>query len=125
MDVLVQDLRYAVRRLRAAPGFTLAVLATLAIGIGGAAATFSVVDAVALRPLPFPDAAHLVRLREVTPQGDPFSFSDPDYLDFSSRLRTVSSIAALRPVQVTMAGAGDPARFDAAAVTPSWFALFG
>src|SRR3954451_2522838 len=102
MDVLVQDLRYAVRRLRAAPGFTLAVAATLAIGIGGFAATFSVVDAVALRPLPFPDADRLVRLREVTLQGDPFPFSDPDYLDFSSRLRTFASTAAMQPLQLTL-----------------------
>ncbi|HEY2431067.1 MAG TPA: ABC transporter permease [Vicinamibacterales bacterium] len=123
MDSLVQDLRFAVRRLRAAPGFTLAVVATLAIGIGGAAATFSVVDAVALRPLPFPDAARLVRLRELTPQGDPFQFSDPDYLDFAGRLRTLSAVAAMRPLQMTMTGAGDAMRVDAAAVTPSLFPL--
>src|SRR4051812_28114468 len=113
MDALLQDLRYAVRRLRAAPGFTLAVIATLAIGVGGAAATFSVVDVVALRPLPFPDAGRLVRLRELTPQGEPFSFSDADYLDFSTHLRTLSATAALRSLQVTMTGAGDALRVEA------------
>ena len=125
MDALLQDLRYAVRRLRAAPGFTLAVAATLAIGIGGSAATFSVVDAVALRPLPFPDADRLIRLRLVTPQGDPFSFSDPDFLDYAARLRGVSSVAALRPLQTTLTGAGDAVRLEGAAVSPSIFAMLG
>src|SRR4051794_18237514 len=106
MDSVLQDLRCAIRRLRGTPGFTLAVVLTLAAGIGGAAATFSVVGAIVGRPLPFPEAERIVRLREVTPQGGPFSFSEPDYLDFASRLRTVSLTAALRPRQLTMTGAG-------------------
>ena len=85
MHSIVQDVRYAVRRLRAAPGFTLAVLLTLAAAIGGASATFSVLDATALQPLPFPDPDRLVRLRQMTPQGEPFSISEPDYLDYACR----------------------------------------
>ena len=78
MDSLLQDVRYAVRRLRSGTAFTIAVVSTLAIGIGGAAATYSVVDAAVLRPLRFPEPDRLVRLRDITPQGDPFSVSYPD-----------------------------------------------
>ena len=125
MDSVLMDVRYALRRLFNARGFTLAVVLTLAAGIGGAAATFSVLDAAVLRPLPFPDADRLVRLREVTPQGDPFSASEPEYLEYAARMRTLSSTAAMRPVAVTLTGAGEPARLDAAAVTSSIFPLLG
>jgi hypothetical protein len=58
MRTLVQDLRFAFRQLRKAPGFALTAVLTLAIGIGGATAVFSVVQAVLLQPLPFNDPGH-------------------------------------------------------------------
>src|SRR5215510_11767118 len=125
MESMLQDVRYACRRLLSARGFSLAVVVTLAAGIGGAVATFSVLDAAALRPLPFPDADRLVRLRQVTPQGDPFSISEPEYLEYAARMRTLSSAAATRPLTVTLTGAGEPVRLDAAAVTSSIFPLLG
>src|SRR5688572_18347768 len=117
MDWLLQDVRYAIRRLRIDPGFTLGVVATLAIGIGGAAATFSILDAAVLRPLPFPDPDRIVRLRAVTPRGDAFSVSIPDYQDYARRLRSVSALAAMKPLDVTLTGVGDPAQLQGAAVT--------
>ena len=63
MDVLLQDLRYAVRKLVAAPAFTLAAVATLAIGIGATTAIFSTVNATLLRPLPYPNSQNLIALR--------------------------------------------------------------
>src|SRR3954452_13550783 len=125
MDSVLQALKYAFRRLYSAPGFTFAVVMTLAAGIGGAVATFTVLDAAALRPLPFPDADRLVRLHQVTPQGEPFSISEPEYLEYAARMRTLSSAAAMRPLAVTLTGAGEPLRLDAAAVTASIFPLLG
>ena len=119
------DVRYAVRRLRSTPGLTVAVVLTLAVGVAATAATFSLVQATVLEPLPFPAADRLVRLRELTPQGQTFSLSEPDYRDYADRLRTVSSLAALRPVQVTLTGAGDPVRLDGTAVSASIFDLLG
>lgn len=125
VDSLLQDFRYALRRLWASPGLTLAVSSTLAIGICGTAATFSVVDAAILRPLPFADPSSLVRVREVTPEGQPFSVSEPDYLDLAERLHTISSMAAIKPLQATLTGAGDATRIEAAAVTPTLFPMLG
>src|SRR5215470_6909828 len=63
MDLLAQDLRYAVRKLLGAPAFTLAAVATLAIGVGATTAIFSTVNATLLRPLPYPRPEDLVALR--------------------------------------------------------------
>jgi len=124
-DSIVQDLRYAIRRLMATPAFTLVVIATLALGIGATAATFSIVDAAVLRPLPFADADALVRVRGVTPQGEPFPFSEPEYLDYSRSLHSLSAIAAMKPVKLALTEAGDPIALDGAAVSATLFGVLG
>jgi putative ABC transport system permease protein len=68
IDALIRDVRYALRSLARTPGFTVTVLVTLALGIGANTAVFSAVDAVLLKPLPFPEADRLVRLRQVQEQ---------------------------------------------------------
>ena len=64
MDGVLRDIRHSIRGLRRSPGFALAVLLTLALGIGGNTAIFSVVDQVLLRPLPYPDGDRIVRIYE-------------------------------------------------------------
>ena len=64
LELSMRDARYALRQLRKAPGFTITAVLTLAIGIGGVAAVYSVIEAVLLRPLPFDDPDRLVRLHE-------------------------------------------------------------
>jgi hypothetical protein len=78
--VLVQDIRYALRSFRRAPGFTLVALFTLALGIGGTTAIFSIVDGVVLRPLPYNDSSRILQLVRVAPNGNRDSFSSADYL---------------------------------------------
>jgi predicted permease len=125
VDSLLQDLRYAARRLRGSRTFTTAVVLTMAVGIGATVATFTVVDAVALQPLPFPQSDRLVRLREVTPQGQPFPVSEPEFQDYARAFRTLSDLAALKPLQLTLTNAGDPVRLDAAAVSAAIFPVLG
>src|SRR5688572_20192762 len=99
MDSLWMDLRFALRNLRRSPGFTLAAIATLALGIGATTAIFSVVDGVLLRPTPFVDDGRLLVVWETDRSSgtlrEPASF--PDFLDFQERSRTLGEMAAILP----------------------------
>ena len=94
-DSIVQDLGYALRQLLKSKGFSAVAILTLALGIGATTTVFSVVSAVILRPLPFDEADELVTIREVTPQGETFSTSEPNYLDFANAQRSFAEMAAL------------------------------
>jgi putative ABC transport system permease protein len=120
-----QDVGYAARQMVRAPFFTAIVILTLALGIGATTAIFSLVDAVVLRPLPFPEPERLVRLWETNPQSDHFSSSDPNYLDWRQENRTLAAMAALRRVSLSLVGDGEPVRLSGAAVTASLFPLLG
>src|SRR5205807_4121261 len=78
MNRLWQDLKYATRNLLARPAFASASILSLALGIGASAAIFSVVDAVLLRPLPYPDAARIVELKEVSAKGARMPVTEPN-----------------------------------------------
>lgn len=120
-----QEIRIAARRLRRAPGFTLACILTLGLGIGGATAVFSVLQAVVLRPLPFPEPDRLVRLYEVTPQGRDFSLSEPNFLDFSARIQTIEGLAAYRTTNMTLLGRGDAQELEITLASSGFFDLTG
>jgi len=110
--VTAADLRFAFRSLRAAPVFTLVAFVTLALGIGANTAMFSVVDAVAMRPLAYEDADHLVRIWEKNdtlniPQ---FSASALNYLSWRERARVFEDLAAWRFGSVTVAAGSEPVR---------------
>jgi predicted permease len=120
-----QEIRIAARRLRRAPGFTLACILTLGLGIGGTTAVFSVLQAVVLRPLPFPGPDRLVRLYEVTPQGRDFSLSEPNFLDFKARLQTIEGVSAYRTTSMTLLGRGDAQELDIALASSGFFDVTG
>jgi predicted permease len=120
MDTLSQDLLYALRRLRQAPGFTLVAIATLALGIGANSAIFSVVHAVLLRPLPFPEPDRLVMLSQVW-KGKPTVYSPPNFLDVEAEAHSFESLAALDGGGVTMTGHGAPVRLEGAEVGAPFF----
>src|ERR1035438_6711397 len=96
MQRLVQDLRFAIRQLRKSPGFAITTILTLALGIGATTAIFSLVNAVLLRPLPFPQQDRLVWLdeRDQPPQGIavPGHLSYPDFLDWRKQQHSFSAL---------------------------------
>ena len=125
MTTLQQDLRYAVRALRKSPAFTAVALATLALGIGANTAIFSVVNAVLLEPLPFPDSGRLVAFfqtlpaRGVTTAGVSF----PNYSDFAGRSRSFEQLGAIRMHDYMLTDAGEPALVVGGTVTGNVFAM--
>jgi hypothetical protein len=105
------------------------VILTLALGIGATTAVFSVVDGVVLRPLPYAQSEHLVR---VYGRFDPesgfdfpqFSLSNPEFLDYKAHTRALEDVAAFAPRTITVGGAGaEPERVAAVAVTDNLFPL--
>ncbi|HEY0368651.1 MAG TPA: ABC transporter permease [Chthoniobacterales bacterium] len=99
---MLSDIRYGIRQLFKNPGFTFVAVFTLALGIGANTAIFSVVNALLLKPLPFPNAQELVAVgatdsREKTTGKDLFSLSYPDFFDLRDQNRTLQNIAVYRP----------------------------
>src|SRR5712691_11763763 len=120
MDTLRQDLVFALRRLRQAPGFTLVAIATLALGIGANAAIFSIVNAVLLRPLPFDEPDRLVRIFHMPPQSTfpgmkRFSVSPANFYDWQRAARTFDSMVLFRGRQFALTGSGNAERVVAGA----------
>jgi putative ABC transport system permease protein len=127
MDTLLQDLRYAVRLLRQAPGFTLAAVLALALGIGANSAVFSVVNGVLLRPLPFARADELLTVRTTfAAQGlEGLELSVPEYDDLSQGTRGFSSWGAVAQTDATLAGADGPERLQVGLATASLLPTLG
>jgi predicted permease len=121
-----QDVRIGVRLLRRAPGFTLAAVLTLALGIGATTAMFSVVDAVMLRPLPYAAPDRLVRIWSANPRGIPRNQISPaDFFDWREQARGFSSLAGFYTADVTLSTGGDPARLPAASATANLTTTLG
>src|SRR5205085_6818153 len=87
MDILIQDIRYAARKLLRTPGFSVIAVATLALAIGAITAVFSVVNGVLLKPLPFPNARELVRITSSGRDGKWSLLSAPDFIDYRDQTR--------------------------------------
>ncbi len=125
---LWQDLRHAARMLARCPAFTIASLVTLALGIGMTTAIFSVVDAVLMRPVPFPEPHRLVMVWETDRSSgtshEPASW--PDLQDFRQRGRRLERLEALVPTEVTLTPEGaEPTRAAALAVTSRLLPMLG
>jgi predicted permease len=94
LERVLQDVRYALRQLRRAPGFAVTVVATLALGLGAAVAMYTVVDRVLLRPLPYRDAGSLVSISEIGKDGTPgWGSAFLDIAEWQARSHTLQSIA--------------------------------
>ena len=127
IDELKQDLRYALRGLRASPGFAIVALATLALGIGANTAIFSVVRGVLLEPLPFATPDRIVRVWNSNPTDgiEQGAYSEPDYLDLRAAARLTETMGGFSFAEqqsgVDLTGNGAPERLSAALVTPGFF----
>ncbi|HTF36942.1 MAG TPA: ABC transporter permease, partial [Blastocatellia bacterium] len=125
MDNILQDLRYAIRALRKNPGFATVAVLTLALGIGANTAIFSVVNAVLLRPLPYPEPGRLVMVWESEKSGDPTLVSPANFVDWLEQSETCSQIAALRGWDANLSGVDEPERLRGAMVTADLFTALG
>jgi predicted permease len=110
MGTLLQDLRFGIRTLRKAPGFTSVAVIVLALGIGANTAMFSIVNGVLLRPLPYAEPARLLRLYTSMPQFRDASVSYPNFLDWQQRSRSFEIMAANRGDTFNLTGQAAPER---------------
>ena len=110
LDHLWQDVRSAARSLARAPGFTFGAVLTLALGIGANAAIFSVLDAVALRPLPYQDPERLVGVWNDWTDTPRAPLSSIEYFDYREQLRSFEHFGVTAGDAMTLTGAGDPLR---------------
>jgi predicted permease len=122
MQTFWQDLRYALRLLAKSPGFAAVAILTLAIGIGANTAIFSVIDAVLLRPLPYPHPDQLVTVWN----GPGFPLTGPDFLDFQNQNGTFSGMALYSFDQnYNLTGAGEPRYVDGVGTEANFFSVLG
>lgn len=127
MPTLFQDLRYGLRMLLKNPGFTAVAVITLALGIGANTAIFSVVNAVLLRPLPFPDPDRLMIVKETNlARGmTDFGVSMPDFRDWQSRNQVFERMAAYSVTTTNISGGSEPERVAGVVASADFFSVLG
>lgn len=125
--VLLQDLRFGLRILRRSPGFTVAAVLTLALGIGAATAGFSVVNAVILRPLRFPESARAMTVLSASADSNnkPYKPMEYMYLEWRDRAECFDLFAGALFSRTILAGSGDARDATIAQVSSNFFALIG
>ena len=126
LDECRDDVRFAARQMRGAPGFTLVAVLTLALGIGANSAIFALADATLLRSLPFTDPDRLMAVWERRDDIPRISVNPADFADWSERTRTFESMAAFVPSSRALIGADGAAELvPGQAVTPRFFDVLG
>jgi hypothetical protein len=125
LEQLIQDLRYGLRSLRRAPGFTIVAALTLALGIGASTAIFSAVNPILFEPLPYPHADRVMMIWDFGPGGSPLYTTFGTYRELVERSHSFDAIAVMKPWQPTMTGASEPERLDGQRVSASYFRVLG
>jgi putative ABC transport system permease protein len=127
LEQIAQDVRYAFRGMRRSPGFAATAVLSLALGIGANIAIFTVVNAVLLRPLPFPEPDRLAQLWESKPSKGTHRnvLNAFNFLDWRERTHSFVAMAALGGGTENLTGAGDPVAVDARQVSPAYFSILG
>ena len=126
-DTLVADVRFALRSFRKQPGFTAVAVLVMGIGIGAVTVMFGALEAVVLRPLPYPEADRLAWVWSLTPAHQQNTVSALDYLDYRDQcddFETLASYFALR-ANAILTGSGEPERVPQTLVSHNFFAALG
>ncbi|HEY7409377.1 MAG TPA: ABC transporter permease [Vicinamibacteria bacterium] len=125
LDALSQDVRLGLRMMRRSPGFTMAALAVLALGIGANTVMFGVVNTVLLRPLPYPEAARLLRVQTANAEGEDMATAVPDFHEYRARNRTFAALASYYFGSFDLTGGEAPERLRALVVSAEFLGVLG
>jgi putative ABC transport system permease protein len=125
MQTLIQDIRYGLRTLAKNPGFTAVAVLTLALAIGANTAIFSFVDAVLLKPLPYPHAEQIVIVWAEAPDGGHNLISTLDFLDWKHQTTVFSAIEVETGGSVTLTGGDIPIQLRGSRESSSYFDVWG
>jgi putative ABC transport system permease protein len=125
METFFRDLRHSLRMFRQAPGFTIAAIAALTLGIGANTAIFSVVNSVLLKPLPFPDPDRIVMFLNTSPNGANAGGAVPRFMVWREQTSVVQDAAAYRFGVMNLTGGDTPEQVQSGNVTADFFRLFG
>jgi len=123
MEIFLQDIRYGLRMLRKSPGFTAVAVVTLALGMGATTAIFSVVRAVLLKSLPYPNPEQLMVLDENQQASGRMSVGWPNFLDWQAQSRSFEALAAYRDIDRSLTGVGQPVQLHVAEVSAPFFPI--
>ena len=122
---MIADLKFAFRTLLKSPAFTAVAILTLALGIGASTAIFSVLDAVLLRPLPYPNQERIVELREFDEKGHGMSFAEPNFDDLVARQHSFEALAKYTAFPDAIVGGSEPVRGNICAASADFFRVLG
>src|SRR5215216_4633675 len=125
MRTLLQDVRYGARAMRANPGFTAVAVVALALGIGANTAIFSVVNAVLLRPLGYPNAGRVVAIQELNREGRRVQVTPANFLDWREQSSAFEHMAAILSRTSNLASNDEAERIDLAMTSANFFEVFG
>ena len=125
VESLWTDVKYAARAYAKTPSFTLAVIATLALGIGASTAIFSMVNGILLQPLPLREPHRLVYINELAANGNRMSVAWPTYLDWTTRVQSVESMADSRDEALTYTGIERAQRVRVRRATAGFLTVIG
>jgi putative ABC transport system permease protein len=125
LRIIMPDVRFAMRIVLRRPGIPIVLAALFALSVGLASGTWAVVDAMLLRPLPYRDDAAIIMVTEIHPQRGMMAVTPANFLDWSTRVRTIQDVTGVRVVDISIAGRGLPQRIEGSEVTERFFDLLG
>ena len=127
IESFASDLRIALRGLRRSPAFAVALVLTLALGIGANSAVFSLVNAILLRPLPYASGERLIHLSQVSARqgGSNAGFSPLEVKDYREQAQTLDAVVEYHSMPFTILGTDVPSRVQTGVVSPAFFESFG